>query len=364
MDLNASNVLTISENQPVGTFISEFNATDPDGDEITYHFISGENNNSLFTLDTNGTLKSAVTFDYESNASTYTITIQAKDELNASVEGNFTITLLDVDDEKPVIELAGDSNITHEAGSFYADQNATWADNVDGDGNLTGTGEVNASNPGIYYLTFNYTDDAGNVAQTVTRTINVVDRTAPVITLNGDSNITHEAGTAYYDANATWTDAVDGEGIIYGQRDVNVSKPGIYYLIFDYIDQAGNAAVTVTRTVNVLDRVAPEISLNGDFNITHEAGTAYNDTNATWTDVVDGSGIIHAVGEVDTSSPGTYMLSYNYTDLAGNAAETVTRTVNVVDRTAPVITLNGDSNITHEAGTAYLDIGHMEGCGG
>ena len=52
--------------------------------------------NSLFTLDTNGTLKTATTFDYESNASTYTITVQAKDELNATTEGNFTITLLDV----------------------------------------------------------------------------------------------------------------------------------------------------------------------------------------------------------------------------------------------------------------------------
>ncbi len=52
--------------------------------------------NSLFTLDTNGTLKTATTFDYESNASTYSITVQAKDELNATTEGNFTVTLLDV----------------------------------------------------------------------------------------------------------------------------------------------------------------------------------------------------------------------------------------------------------------------------
>ena len=37
--------------------IGEFNATDPDGDAITYHFVNGDNNNSLFTLDTNGTLK-------------------------------------------------------------------------------------------------------------------------------------------------------------------------------------------------------------------------------------------------------------------------------------------------------------------
>ena len=52
--------------------------------------------NDMFTLDTNGTLKTATTFDYESNASSYTITVQAKDELNATTEGNFTVVLNNV----------------------------------------------------------------------------------------------------------------------------------------------------------------------------------------------------------------------------------------------------------------------------
>ena len=95
-DLNSTTELTITENQPVGTIVGEFNATDPEGGAITYHFVNGVNNNSFFTLDTNGTLKTATAFDYESNASTYTITVKAKDELNASIEGNFTVTLLDV----------------------------------------------------------------------------------------------------------------------------------------------------------------------------------------------------------------------------------------------------------------------------
>jgi surface protein len=95
-DLNSTAVLALQENQPVGTIIGELNATDPDGHAITYHFVNGENNNSLFTLDTNGTVKTATTFDYESNASSYTITVQAKDEHNAFIEGNFTVTLQDV----------------------------------------------------------------------------------------------------------------------------------------------------------------------------------------------------------------------------------------------------------------------------
>ena len=74
IDLNSTSQLAVAENQPVGAIVGEFNATDAEGDAISYHFLNGENNNTLFTLDTNGTLKTATTFDYETNASTYTIT--------------------------------------------------------------------------------------------------------------------------------------------------------------------------------------------------------------------------------------------------------------------------------------------------
>jgi hypothetical protein len=85
------------------------------------------------------------------------------------------------------------------------------------------------------------------------------------------------------------------------------------------------------------------IILNGDANITHEGGTAYIDLNASWTDAVDGSGTILASGEVNTGTPGSYVLSFNYTDAAGNVAQTATRTVQVVDTSLPVIILNGDA---------------------
>ena len=34
--------LQVVENQPIGTIVGEFNASDPDGDEITFHLISGQ----------------------------------------------------------------------------------------------------------------------------------------------------------------------------------------------------------------------------------------------------------------------------------------------------------------------------------
>ena len=115
---------------------------------------------------------------------------------------------MDVDDTPPLITLYGESNLTHEAGNPYIDFNASWSDAVDGSGVIVASViEVNASDPGTYILSYNYTDGAGNVAQTVTRTVHVVD-TAPVISLYGDSNITHEAGNPNIDFNASWSDAV------------------------------------------------------------------------------------------------------------------------------------------------------------
>ena len=96
--LSSTGTLSLYENQPAGTVVGEFNATDPDaGAVLTYHLVSGvgDGNNSLFTLETNGTLRSSVTFDYESNASSYAIRVQVKDEHNATPEGNFTVLLLD-----------------------------------------------------------------------------------------------------------------------------------------------------------------------------------------------------------------------------------------------------------------------------
>ena len=49
-------------------------------------------------------------FDYETNASTYFITVQAKDEYNASVEGNFTVTVLEA--YEPFTNVATEAGIT------------------------------------------------------------------------------------------------------------------------------------------------------------------------------------------------------------------------------------------------------------
>jgi formylglycine-generating enzyme required for sulfatase activity len=85
------------ENLALKTVVGEFIATDPKREVLTYQLVSGQGDesNSLFLMDTNGTLKTDSSFDYETNASNYSIRVQVKDDENATVEGIFTVTLTD-----------------------------------------------------------------------------------------------------------------------------------------------------------------------------------------------------------------------------------------------------------------------------
>ena len=118
-------------------------------------------------------------------------------------------------------------------------------------------------------------------------------------------------------------------------------------MTYNVTDANGNAAVEVTRTVNVQDTTAPVITLTGDATVNVEVGSSYMDALATATDNYD-IGLTSSIvtsGELNLSIVGTYTITYNVTDANGNAAVEVTRTVIVQDTTAPVITLTGDATV-------------------
>ena len=98
------NVATVAENQPVGTILGDFNASDPDAN-ATHVFTlvdgNGSQHNNFFTIDANGTLRTAAILDYETNA-TRSIRVRASDEHNASLEKTFVVSMTDVN-EPPVI---------------------------------------------------------------------------------------------------------------------------------------------------------------------------------------------------------------------------------------------------------------------
>ncbi|MFN3136550.1 MAG: carbohydrate binding domain-containing protein [Allomuricauda sp.] len=119
-------------------------------------------------------------------------------------------------------------------------------------------------------------------------------------------------------------------------------------VLFDLNGAAGlvnidNVSLVVGGTA-AEDTTPPVITLNGDATVDLNVGDSYTEAGATATDDTDGdiSGNIVVGGDtVDTSVAGTYIVTYNVSDAAGNAATEVTRTVNVIAFDDGLLT-NGD----------------------
>jgi hypothetical protein len=245
-----------------------------------------------------------------------------------------TRTVHVTDQTAPIVTLNWSGDITIAHGSVYSELWAEWTDNVDWAWPaVILSGSVDTNVVGIYVVEYIYVDAAGNTGSTI-RTIRVTDQTPPVVTLNGSGTITVAHGGVYNESGATWTDNVDWAWpvvILSGSVDTNVV--GTYVVEYIYVDAAGNTG-SVTRTVNVTDQTPPAVMLNGWSAITIVSGTPYDELWATWTDNVDGTGVVIAIsGTVNTGTVGTYFITYSYTDQAGNVSSSVTRTVNVIPAT-------------------------------
>ena len=164
------------------------------------------------------------------------------------------------------------------------------------------------------------------------------DTVKPVITLSGSASMSVVQGSTFTDPGATANDDRDGNitSKIVASGTVNTATVGTYTRSYNVKDAAGNAATTLTRTVTVTvktttDTVRPVITLNGSASMSVVQGSTFTDPGATATDDRDGNvtSKISVSGSVNTGTPGSYSLSYNVRDAAGNFATTLTRTITV-----------------------------------
>ena len=319
------------------------------------------------------------TDNYDDNA-TLTAQINLSGTVDNTVIGSYTLTysvfdssnnqaapisrVVNVEDKiKPTIDLLGDSTISLEVGSNFMDPGATASDNYDNDSSITGlisvSGIVDTSTLGTYLLSYTVSDSSGNSADPVVRTVQVVDTTSPVISLNGNLSINHTYQTAFIDPGATASDNYDTNlsALIVVSGSVDENSLGTYNLLYDLDDSSGNSATTVTRQVIVLDDLPPVITIVGDQIVNLAIGDSYVDDGATANDNYDGDLTTNIItsGSVNTSTVGTYTISYNVSDSNGNQAVQVTRTVIV--GTPPSIVLQGDNPMTIEIGTNYVELG-------
>ncbi|HEX8129263.1 MAG TPA: immunoglobulin-like domain-containing protein [Pyrinomonadaceae bacterium] len=231
---------------------------------------------------------------------------------------------------------------------------------------------VDPNTPGTYTITYTATDGANTA--TATRTVNIIDDSTPQITLPGDDPLTDEVEVApltiechapFVPPAAPANDACDGPVPAIVTSDVDPDTVGTYTITYTATDDNGTAADTsddrvgtATRTVHVVDTTDPVITLNGGNTTTVECHGVFTDPGAEATDACAGDldSAIQVSGTVNPNTVGTYTLTYTVSDASGNDA-TATRTVTVVDTTAPVITIIGDSPATVECHGIYADEG-------
>ena len=185
-------------------------------------------------------------------------------------------TVINEDKTKPVIRILGQDLMTLEAthDGNYVDDGATCSDQVDGmiSENVEVSGDVvNLSTRGMYTISYNCKDSAGNAADTAIRIVYVVQTSCPTCVINGATELSREASFPYVDAGATCTDLLDATtptGPTF--NDVNVETTGTYKITYRVANVLGlyndestcrYGKMTYTRTVHVIDTLNPVITL-------------------------------------------------------------------------------------------------------
>jgi hypothetical protein len=212
---------SIAENNLENAVVGSFSTTDPDSsDAHSYSLVAGagDSDNASFNISENS-FRANGTLDYESKSS-YSVRVRSTDLGGNTFEKVFVVSVTDVnetpsDTTRPVIELEGATSVSVAWGGSYNDSGASVLDNVDASRTIFGIGSVNTSKPGVYTITFDATDAAGNAATQVVRTVTV---SAPSSTTGADglSDLMRYAlgGNAPGDSVAKPSSSVAGEYLV------------------------------------------------------------------------------------------------------------------------------------------------------
>lgn len=229
------------------------------------------------------------------------------------------------------LELYGDAAMEIAAHSVYEEPGFLARKGRNDLRDLVATeGEVDASKPGVYTITYRLTMKGKEYTQQ--RVVTVVDREAPALELLGEAQLKISAKHLYEEAGYSAFDRCDGD-LTEAVKVTEHMEGDILTLTYTVKDASGNEA-SVQRLITVRDEKAPTLQLRGYSTIYVPVGSTFRDPGCSATDDVDGdlSSAVICRGGVDTSAPGTYILTYCVTDKGGNSSE-VARSVKVYSYT-------------------------------
>lgn len=184
-------------------------------------------------------------------------------------------------------------------------------------------GKVDTKKVGKYKI--NYVLNYGMLILKKTKTVNIVDKKDPVITLEGNTDITLCPGCKYEEEGFSATDEYDGD------LTDKVVKEQLEDKIVYTVEDSSKNKVSVERKIKEEDKEAPVITLNGYENVTIYKGNVYIEEGASATDNCDGdiTSLIEISGTVDNTKVGVYEITYTVKDKSGNTTS-VKRKVSVI----------------------------------
>ena len=177
------------------------------------------------------------------------------------------------------------------------------------------TEELDLSSPGTYEVTYKATDEAGNETTVLVKVI----LSEVLIMINGDSQVVHEVHTPYVDKGASVVLTNSSEYAITVDNGVNEHIVGDYTVTYSV---EGYEDLTVTRTVSVVDTIAPIVSLNNP--LIYKNSEPIDWVTSGYLTVEDNyydDTLLEVLEDnVDYNTSGEYEIIVRATDLSGNSA--------------------------------------------
>lgn len=223
----------------------------PEESSFTFHIKQASAGNCKGTLTISGLKVRLENFETVSGDITFSgVSIEGLEAESTSLGRLEVIDDIPEDTTAPIITLIGEAVLEVEVNTFFEDPGVTVSDNVDEALEVQIDGQVDIHQLGEYILSYGAIDSSGNEAVIVTRTVQVVDTTAPVITLIGDGEVELFVGDTFVDLGATAEDNFDEQISISSSGAVNSSEVGVYEIVYEAIDVSGNKAQQ-KRMVNI-----------------------------------------------------------------------------------------------------------------
>lgn len=124
------------------------------------------------------------------------------------------------------------------------------------------------------------------------------------------------------------------------KSNINPKKYGNYYVSYKY-KMSNYRTLKLYRKISIIDKIPPEIKLNGDDVIQVELNSEFIDPGFEVTDNIDENlkDLVKITGNVDTKKVGTYEIKYEVSDSSNNKAEVI-RQVIVYKKVTMVKTVN------------------------